>query len=104
MFFDFTKENALKNEYPGQVGGFFFRNIYKYMPEEDFEKYTDIPIDDSGKLPIMAAIIAPVFRQDRNATFVIEFMRRACRDRRKKEIPAGKFLCRIYYIKRCWNN
>ena len=74
------------------------------MPEEDFEKYTDIPIDDSGKLPIMAAIIAPVFRQDRNATFVYRIYVESMSRQEEKEIPAGKFLCRIYYIKRCWNN
>lgn len=75
-FFDFRKENALKNDYPGQVGGFFFRNIYKYMSNENFEAYTEIPVDDSGKLPIISGIIAPIFRQDKNVTFIY----RVCND------------------------
>lgn len=99
-FFDFTKENALKNEYPGQVGGFFFRNIYKYMPEEDFEKYTDIPIDDSGKLPIMAAIIAPVFRQDRNATFVYRiYAESMSRQEEKRNTCRQIFMSHLLYQK-----
>lgn len=72
-FSDFTQREALANAYPGQVGGFFFRNIYRYMTNEDFETYTNIPIDDSGKLPILAGTIAPIYRQDRTPTFVYRY-------------------------------
>lgn len=72
-FEDFTQKEALANAYPGQVGGFFFRNIYRYMTNEDFETYTNIPIDDSGKLPILAGTIAPIYRQDQTPTFVYRY-------------------------------
>lgn len=71
--YDFTKQDALKNQYPGLINGFFFRNIYRYMPKELFEIYMDVPIDDSGKLPIVAGIIAPIYRQDHKATFIYRY-------------------------------
>lgn len=72
-FVDFSQKEALNNAYPGQVGGFFFRNVYRYMTKEDFETYTAVRIDDSGKLPILAATIAPIYRQDKMPTFVYRY-------------------------------
>lgn len=68
--FDFNRENALKNEYPGMINGFFFRNIYKSMSFQEFEKYTGYKVDDSGKLSIVAGIIGPIYRGDKKTTYI----------------------------------
>lgn len=72
-FHDFDKEQALHNEYPGLIDGFFFRNLYKYMSKDDFEIYTSYQMDDSSKLPILAGVMGKIYRQNRISTFV-------CRD------------------------
>lgn len=76
-FFDFCKKNALGNEYPGLINGFFFRNIYKSMSNSEFKIYTNCPIDDSGKLSIVAGIIAPIYRQDRKVTYIYRYLERS---------------------------
>lgn len=68
--FDYDKSEALHNEYLGQFGGFFFRNIYKYMNEEEFDKYVSYQVDEHGKLAIFAGVMGNVYRQDSKATFV----------------------------------
>lgn len=67
---DFGKEDALCNRYPGLIDGFFFRNIYKYMPEEAFEKYMSFLLDDSSKTPIVIGIVGKIYRNDLIPTFV----------------------------------
>lgn len=107
-FFDFQIENAKKNEYPGQVGGFFFRNIYRYMDEKDFQIYTDTSIDDSGKLPIVAGIIAPIYRQDRKPTFIYRFHEESMERQKEKTNMCKKlFLSHLQYekmVKTLFNN
>lgn len=71
--FDFGKREALHNEYPGLIDGFLFRNIYKYMLENEFEEYTSYQMDDSSKLPIVVGVIGKIYRKDRRPAFV-------CRD------------------------
>lgn len=97
-FFDFQIENAKKNEYPGQVGGFFFRNIYRYMDEEDFQIYTDTSIDDSGKLPIVAGIIGSIYRQDEEPTFIYRYHSESM-ERQKEKVNMCKklFLSHLAY-------
>lgn len=92
-FFDFDREDALQNAYPGQVGGFFFRNIFNYMSRQDFEFYEDIGAHDSGKLPILMAMLAPIYRQDTKVTFVYRF--RSGSFSRKEE---ARNICKQIYI------
>lgn len=107
-FFDFDIKNARNNDYPGQVGGFFFRNIYRYMSKEDFEEYTNIPIDDSGKLPIVAGMIAPIYRQDKTATFMYRFHNSSMERQKEKTNMCQKlFLSHLQYesmIENLFNN
>lgn len=68
--FDYSRENALHNEYLGQFGGFFFRNVYKYMDEEDFNKYISYDMDEHGKLAVFAGCVGSIYRQDSRVTFI----------------------------------
>lgn len=67
--YDYQKKDALGNKYLGQFGGYFFRNIYKYMSQEDFRKYISYEVDEHGKLAIVGGTIGPVYRQDAGVTF-----------------------------------
>lgn len=97
-FFDFRKENALRNEYPGQVGGFFFRNIYKYMSKMDFATYTKIVVDESGKLPILMGMLAPVYRQDKKTTFIYRVCQSSLsRQEEKRNICQQIFMSHLLY-------
>ena len=98
-FFDFTKENALRNDYLGQVGGFFFRNIYKCMQTGEFEKYTSYQVDDSGKLPIFTGVLAPVYRQDKKVTFIYRWLDDSMeRELSKKNRCKDLFLSHLMYV------
>ena len=97
-FYDFTKENALHNEYLGLVDGFFFRNVYKCMEAEVFEKYTGYPIDDSGKLPIFAGVLAPIYRQDKKETCIYRYIDNSMeRKLSKKNRCKDLFLSHLIY-------
>lgn len=95
---NFTQVEALSNAYPGQVGGFFFRNIYRYMSKKDFETYTAVRIDDSGKLPILAATIAPIYRRDETPTFVYRYRDGSMsRQEEKKNVCEQLFYSHLMY-------
>lgn len=68
--YPFDKKHALRNEYPGMYGGFFIRNIYKYMSAEDLEKYMSYSIDESSKMPIIVGIVGDVYRGEASTTWV----------------------------------
>lgn len=107
-FFDFGRENAVRNNYPGQVGGFFFRNIYRYMNKTDFHIYMIAAVDDSGKLPIVAGIIAPIYRQDRKPTFIYRFHEESMERQKEKTNMCKKlFMSHLQYekmVKTLFNN
>lgn len=67
---NFTKEHALKNDYPGMYGGFFIRNMYKYMSKQDFDAYIGFALDETSKMPIFVALIGDIYRGDQNTTWV----------------------------------
>lgn len=91
----FSRENALKNEYPGMYGGFFLRNIYKYMSKEDLQYYMDCPIDESSKLPIIAGMIGDIYRQN-ETTWVYRPPQKTNLSVREKE----QFGCKEYFLSR----
>lgn len=94
---DFDKESALHNDYPGLIDGFFFRNIYKYMTEEEFECYTSFQMDDSSKLPIVAGIIGKIYRSDKVSTF-------ACRQiaNSRSDVKRKRNCCKDLWITHRW--
>lgn len=67
---DFTNMQALRNDYPGMYGGFFIRNMYKYMAKADFDAYVGFALDETSKMPIFAAMIGDIYRGDKNTTWV----------------------------------
>jgi len=68
--YDFTQDQALRNEYPGMYGGFFIRNMYKYMDKSDFDTYIGFALDETSKMPIFAALIGDIYRRDQSTTWV----------------------------------
>lgn len=72
-FPDYTLDDALYNKYPGQIGGYLYRNIFKYMSDEAFMAYTSYALDEHGKLPIVAGLIGPTYRQDNDPLNVYRY-------------------------------
>ena len=67
---DFTKHLALQNAYPGMSGGFFIRNMYKYMGQKDLDAYMGYALDETSKMPIFAALIGDIYRGDTKTSWV----------------------------------
>lgn len=63
------------------------------MSKQDFEFYEDIGAHDSGKLPILMAMLAPIYRQDTKVTFVYRFKSGSLS--RKEE---ARNICKQIYI------
>ena len=74
------------------------------MSKQDFEFYEDIGAHDSGKLPILMAMLAPIYRQDTKVTFVYRSKAVAFPEKRKQEIFVNKFIFRICNTKGCWQD
>ncbi len=66
----FDQRHALRNEYPGMYGGFFIRNMYKYMGPEELTRYISYSLDESSKMPIVAGIIGDVYRGEADTTWI----------------------------------
>lgn len=67
---DFTRQMALRNAYPGMSGGFFIRNMYKYMDQKDLDSYMGYDLDETSKMPIFAALIGDIYRGDAKTAWV----------------------------------
>lgn len=67
---NFTRQLALQNAYPGMSGGFFIRNMYHYMNQKDLDAYMGYALDETSKMPIFAALIGDVYREDIKTSWV----------------------------------
>ena len=86
----FDKYDALRNSYPGQVGGLFVRNIYRYLDKDVIDIYYNTLVDDSGKLAIFCGNIAPIYREN-IPTFVYRHLSTSM-EREKSQMNRAKDL------------
>ncbi len=91
----FDRRHALRNEYPGMYGGFFIRNMYKYMDPEELTRYISYSLDESSKMPIVAGIIGDVYRGEAATTWIYRPVEGSLSSREREQNG-----CKEYFLSR----